>query len=803
MDRHSFVPARVVLCLAMAGALAWPACAPAQTSAQVSATSSDLTLEEVFVTAQRRSERAQDVPIAITAVSNAELENRGVRQAADIVALVPNLQLSLPYGEEAQPTFALRGVTTNDWSQNQSSPIAMYVDDVYKSVGAVQALQTYDLDRVEVLRGPQGTLYGKNATGGAINFYTKNPNLNAYDGYLTAGISNYNGHSVEGAVGGPISDGTLAWRLAGLYDKRDGWVDSVVPGVKPLNGVDAYGGRFTLLYKPSSAFDLLFKLGSTHSGGTPYGAKALNADNDPSSPTYIGTSGHYGGWWNSGAKYALDKKIDHTNGVLKIDWQLSEHYTLTAVSGYDYGKWWERSDDGALWKTDAGAVLHIDDPNLYSSSINAYSQEVRVASHDTGAFGWLAGGYYGHDSTHYVEQFHFWDSTVQGYFVTPSGQSLWGWDEYNNFDQDRTSKALFFNANYDLNPSITLRAGLRYTKDEITIRNFYALLGGMTNRPTVNGPDSFPTLWTQTIPYLTPIAFVVYQDSLAPPAGLVPNFSHDNSNTSVKVGADWKITSDVLGYFSFSQGYRGAAFNGQAFNNPTELTFADPEKLNAYEIGVKSELLERRLQLNGAVFYYDYKDQQFLDTYCAYPDYPTPGTCGGAGFYLTNAPKSKVIGGEVELHARVTADLDVQANLGLLHSEYTELFLRGADRSGNQLIMAPDVSVGLAVDWRAARFAIGDLHVAADGNYYSRQYFDAMNTERISQGGYEVYNARVSLLASGDNHLSFALWGKNLGNEQYLSYGLAQRNVADGGLGFDYTLVGEPRTYGFEITARF
>jgi iron complex outermembrane recepter protein len=798
MNRLSNVLMGFVFFLFVAGGLGWTAPAPAQTPVATTA-SSDLTLEEVIVTAQRRSERVQDVPIAITAMSSAELESRGVRQAGDIAALVPNLQLSLPYGEEAQPTFALRGVTTNDWSQNQSSPIAMYVDDVYKSVGAVQALQTYDLDRVEVLRGPQGTLYGKNATGGAMNFYTKNPSLTGYDAYLTAGVSNYNGRTVEGAVGGPIADGTLGWRLAGMYDKRDGWVDSAVPGVQPLNGVDAYGGRLSLLYKPNSSFSALFKLAATHSGGTPYGAHALNVDDDPTSPTYVGTAGNYG-WFNSGAKYAIDKKIDHDNAMLKIDWQFSDHYTLTAVSGYDYGNWYERSDDGALWKTDAGQTIHIDDPNLYSSSINSYSQEIRVASRDTGAFGWLAGGYYGRDTTHYNEQFHFFDSTVQGYFVTPGGASLWGYDEFNNFDQVRTSKALFFNATYELIPTVTLRAGVRYTKDDITIKNFYALEGGMTNQPTALGPDSYPTLWTQTIPYSVPISYVTYLPTTGAPAGLVPDFSDDTNNTSFKAGADWKISGDVLGYISFSQGYRGPAFNGQAFNGPQELTFASPERLNAYELGVKSALMDRRLELNGAVFYYDYHDQQFLDTYCAFP---TPTGCAGTGFVTSNAPKSRVYGAELELHAKVTPDLDVRANLGLLNTEYTELYLHFADRSGNKLIMAPDYSGSLAVDWRAMRFPIGDLHIAADGNYYAKQYFDALNTERIAQGSYSIYNARISLLANGGNHLSFSLWGKNLGNTEYLSYGLAQRNISDGGLGFDYTLVGEPRTYGLEVTVRY
>src|ERR1700731_4278690 len=162
--------------------------------------SADEALAEITVTAQRVTERLQDVPVAVTAISANELAERGVRQAGEITS--------------PQPTFTLRGVTTQDFSENQSSPVAMYVDEVYKSVGAVQALQIYDLERVEVLRGPQGTLYGKNATGGAISFYSRNPSLTAYDGYVTAGAGNYSDYSVRGALGGPIVDNELGWRVA-------------------------------------------------------------------------------------------------------------------------------------------------------------------------------------------------------------------------------------------------------------------------------------------------------------------------------------------------------------------------------------------------------------------------------------------------------------------------------------------------------------------------------------------------------------------------------------------------------------
>jgi iron complex outermembrane receptor protein len=191
----------------------------------------DTALEEIVVTAQRRVERLQDVPLAITALSASDLEDRGVRQAGDITASVPNMLLDSPYCPEPKPTYKVRGVTTQDYSQKQSIPIAMYVDEVYKAVGAVQALQTYDLDRVEVLRGPQGTLYGKNATGGAVSFYSRSPSLSATDGYATAGIGDYGAYSLNAAVGGPILDNQLGVRAAVLYEKREGWVHSIVPSV--------------------------------------------------------------------------------------------------------------------------------------------------------------------------------------------------------------------------------------------------------------------------------------------------------------------------------------------------------------------------------------------------------------------------------------------------------------------------------------------------------------------------------------------------------------------------------------------
>src|SRR6266404_418003 len=715
------------------------------------------TLDEIVVTAQRRVERLQDVPLAITALSGADLAEHGVRQAGDITAGVPNMLLNSPYGPEAQPTFTLRGVTTQDYSQNQSSPIAMYVDEVYKPVGAVQALQVYDLDRVEVLRGPQGTLYGKNATGGAISFYSRNPSLSSYDGYLTVGGGNYSDYSARAAVGGPIAENELGWRVALLYEKRDGWVHSIVPGVEPLNGVDALAGRFTLLAKPSDTLTATLKVSFSRSGGTPYGAHALNND-----PTATGFSGNIG-WFDNGAKYAVHKDIRNDSVSLKLDW------------------------------------------------------------HETAGFGWLAGLYYGRESTHPTVQFHFFDGYNFGFWspASPSvPQALYGFDEYNSFDQLKDSRAVFLNTTFVVAPKVTLRAGVRHTRDKVTISHFFALEGGVNPQPAQSGPLAFTpdggttTWWTQTIG-AQPAPPGYFQTGLVPQGqGLVPEFGKDTNNVSGKIGVDWKPGEDLLAYASISQGYRGVAFNGQAYNAPAELTFAGPEKLTSYEVGLKTGFWNRRGVFNAALFHYDYKNQQFLDEF-ALPS--------GTGFRTVNAPKSRVDGAEFEFRVKATPDLEIGSTLGLMHSKYVDLTLHkggcvvagtgpncagGVPRIccvGNQLIQAPDYNASVDFAWRFAHIAGGDLRLFVNANFYGKQYFDAFNTERDAQGAYGVANARVSFESTGTSRPGFGIgvWVKNLANRQYLAYALNQKDADTGLLGFDYALVGEPRTYGVDVTLRF
>jgi iron complex outermembrane receptor protein len=202
---------------------------------------------------------------------------------------------------------------------------------------------------------------------------------------------------------------------------------------------------------------------------------------------------------------------------------------------------------------------------------------------------------------------------------------------------------------------------------------------------------------------------------------------------------------------------------------------------------------------NTALFHYDYKNQQFLDAFTL-----PGGLC--TGFHTINAPKSRVDGAEFEFRAKATDDLEIGANLGLMSSKYVELTLHAQSRTccvGNRLIQAPDYNGNLSADWRFAHLASGDLRLYVDGNYYGKQYFDAFNTERIAQGAYGIANARLSFESKTKPGFTVGAWVKNMTNRQYLAYALNQNDPDTGALGFDYGLVGEPRTYGADVTVRF
>lgn len=319
---------------------------------------------------------------------------------------------------------------------------------------------------------------------------------------------------------------------------------------------------------------------------------------------------------------------------------------------------------------------------------------------------------------------------------------------------------------HELRPErgIKLRGGLRYTHDTGRLSEFSAQLFGADGTPLANTVPGDPANFDAT-------------------TGL--RFS--TGTFTGKLGVDFKTAGGNLLYASYSRGYRGKAFNAQAYFSPNELSVAKAETVNAYELGFKTQFAGRRVTLNGAVFYYDYRNQQALDIDTA-TNLQT----------LVNIPKSRVLGGELELSARPVDGFRINAGLGLLDTRIRQGTLRGVSLVGNELPNAPAVSLNAGFDWDVVNRGAGKLTLSIDGSYTAKQYYDLFNTDRIAQDGYVLVNGRLSY-RFGEDRYGVSVWAKNVFNRYYQRYAV---DLMDS-FGYDYFHLGDPRTYGVTVDTRF
>jgi len=760
-------------------------------------------LKTVLVTAEKRSENLQNVAVSVSAFTSTEMEGLKLRESADIAAQIPNLQVTNPSGD-GFPIFSLRGVSMNDFSANQSSPVASYVDEVYKGNPAIQGIQMYDLERIEVLRGPQGTLYGKNSTGGAVNFVTKLPGMGS-GGYITAGIGNFNRRELKGALDVPLVGDKLGLRVAGTWTEADGWFENVLPDVKDGGAIGEHGVRATLLWQPTSQFEAILRASTSRQEAVSHGIQAFNIVPD-------GAGGGIYSLYNAlGATSAVDgtrtgldffefdsdqdtkRRIQGDALALTVNWDLTDSLTLTSVSSWDDGEFYNPEDvDGT-----SNQVLRA----TYYDEATQISQDLRVSSGFNGPFNFIAGVYASKEEVYNTTGIGYFldlDANTDGVLdyldcadvlqtTTGSGPTTQAGEEtelvlnefgvsladffpagclvQNQFDQDRITYAGYFNGTYDLSDNLRFQFGLRRTRDEASLENFSARILGSDGIAIVN-----------TIP-----------GDPVDPYAVIPDRDFVDQEWTGKIGLDYTTDSGTLLYANYNRGYRSGAFNAQGFFDPSEVTKVEPELLDSFEIGLKTRLFHERLQLNAAAFHYVYKNQQFLDVD---PD--------SLAQRLVNIEKSKVSGAEVELVAQLTPALLLNAGVGLLDSEVEEGVLSGVDLSGNPLVLSPDLNANLGLDWELFENSYGRVTVHGDASYTSEQYFDIFSVDRLEQDGYAVLNARVQY-EPDTYQVQFALWAKNITNEEYRTSVIDLQSA----VGFDYSHIGPPRTFGAEITYRF
>ncbi|MBS0380385.1 MAG: TonB-dependent receptor [Proteobacteria bacterium] len=767
---------------------------PALAQQSTEATAGSEGLQEVVVTANKRAENLQTVPLSITALTAGQLAETKMDSPSALAAQIPNLQVGGVNGE-GSPIFSLRGVSMFDYSLNQSSPVASYVDEVYKGNVVLFGVEMFDLQRVEVLRGPQGTLYGKNSTGGAINFVTHDAGFDT-EGNVSVGTGNYGRVEGSGAFQTALVPDRLAVRAAVTYTKVDGFMENVLPGHPDMEGVRQWAARVTLLWKVTDDLTAHLRLSKSKQDPVDYAIIAGNI-----APGGVGGLGYYRTSDGTATgvplrndqvaqNYTPDREQNNEAAALTLDWHLNDHYGVKSITSWD---------EGSLFNPDNtdGAPLNVFKIPYYGKT-RQVTQDLRLTSTLGGPLEFIAGAYYQHeiiynstenqlfnlDSTSYQDCASSSFSAGSGYYA---GSLLNPYCRYyNSFDQLRNSWAVYSDGSYALSQLFKLRAGLRYTHENAIQKNALDQLRGSDDVPIANigffseqngpgGPYYGPTLALPGSPNYAAIVGETRQQAL------------HNTAVTGHFGLDFTPTADSLLYLSYSRGFRAGAFNAQFLFSPTDFSTVQPETVDSVEGGWKTAWLDNRLQVNGAIFHYQYKNQQIVDVR---PDGEQP---------LINLPKSEITGGELEVVARPVRTVTVRAGLGILHAVVQEGAVAGGaiPVDGHKLPEAPDVSGTLSIDWAALSLPVGQLTVHADGSYASKQYFELVNENRIAQEAYEVINGRIAWHGV-DDRWELGVWGNNLFNRFYLT------NAYDlQALGFDYLHRGVPRMYGVDVSYRF
>ena len=746
-------------------------------------------IEEIVVTAQKRSESLQSVPVSVTALTPAALAELKLDSPSDLVTQIPNLQVNGIVGE-GSPLFSLRGVSMFDYSLNQSSPVAAYIDEVYKGNFVLFGVEMYDLARVEVLRGPQGTLYGKNTTGGAINFITNKPEFKT-SASIKVGAGDYGRQEAEGTYNTVLVPDKLAMRVAATYTKVNGFIHNVLPGHPDMEGVDQWGARLSLLYNISDNLTATLRASTSHQNPYNYAIVAGRVGS-----AGIGFAGYYR--TNDGTatgtplgenevaqNYTPRRKQDNQAVELTLDATLAGGDKITSITSWDDGYLFNpEGTDGSpytIWKIP------------YTGKTKQFTQDLRLTSSGDGNLNYIVGAYYQHEVIYNQTVNYIFTDPAFGFdcaassFAPPdadtgnpgggyySGIAInLGCGYKNSFDQLRNSWAVYTDDSWKLSDLVKLRVGLRFNHD---------------NGAQLNALDQ---LLDQNGTAIANLGFfnTPYGDFMGPdPTGANLNATRSQTirNTAVtgRAGVDFNVTKDVLLYLNYSRGYRSAAFNSQFLFTPDDLTTVKPEQIDSFEAGFKTSWMNRRLQLNGALFHYQYTNQQIINVY---PTGQQP---------LINLGKSKIDGGELEITMRPAQDFTVHANMGILNTRVQEGVLASGDISGQELPYAPRFSGTFGFDWAAVHMANTFVNVHVDANYNAKQYLALPNEDAIAQGAYSLINARISL-RSEDERWEAGVWGRNLADTFYLT------NAVDvQGFGFDYRHRGTPRMIGFDVSYKF
>ena len=549
-------------------------------------------IEEIIVTANKRAQSIQDVPIAMTAFDDSALEEVGATSLETLTNFVPGVALFDDRGA-GQPTWVIRGVGLADFNANNTPTAAVYYDEAYMTSNALGGIGLYDVERVEILKGPQGGLYGRNTTGGAVRVVSNRPSLDESNGHLQISYGRHGRSTVEAAFGAPLSE-NVAVRVAMQSDDGGGWQDSLATVENDEHGDrDSQAFRGQLLYSPSDDLEILFKvdLGQDNSEtvlgrANGFYSGEFDADFNPlpcaaimsgrrDESTCIGLHNLIGDprlpsdQTDNGSvvlanpeNNELDNEWTAYNLTVNRDLGFANFVSISSFVDFDYIQYFDY--DG----TPLNLVQSADGFPDHDTNIEQWSQEFRLISAEDGPLNWLAGAIIANDTNHTVSSVDVAYLALAGFTPITAVQT--------DFTQETDTWAVYGQLAYDISDTLNINGSVRYTDEEKEI-DYVALLA-------MGGP-------------LEPLGNVVgFKTSL-------------ESNWSGHLGLDWRVNENTLVYAKFSRGFKTGGFYAGWTENNDSLTPYKEEVNEAFEIGVKSNPSDE-LQVNAALFFYDYKDAQ-------------------------------------------------------------------------------------------------------------------------------------------------------------------------------------------------
>ena len=702
---------------------------------------SEYGLEEIVVTAQKREDSIQTVPIAITAIDGDVLDNKAVVNLESLQGLVPGAQIGQFANTPHGAVFNIRGMGAIEPDPYDGSAVMVTIDGVPQYFNMTSLVDLFDVERVEVLRGPQGTLFGANTTGGVVNIVTKAPS-GEYNGKVQVTAGDWNRFDVKAAADLPINE-KLSLRLSGFHHGRDGFITNVYDG-SDMGSIDVNSIRATLKYDAGNGFEATWRNEILRSkNGSPYiGMGAYPGEAEYVAPgTIAGPNAgvQYTGYCmpvgspckapdeyysaNSSEQDMSDMNIDAS--TLEMVWNDTSLGTITSITSFKQFDLHEYTDQDGTVEFLASTDRRTDGDQI--------TQEIRVNSQVSENIDLVYGLYFSEDSYYHSQNF-------RAQFASP------GFSQVTAQDQERSSQAIFAHSFIDLSDRLRLQVGGRYSKEETEMKV------DVTHFISLDGVSRY------------------FGDDRLADFGIdfTAQGKDDWTDWSAKVGLDYQISENTLAYGHISRGFKSGGFVGR-ITIPEDIGPYDPEIVETIELGMKTDLMDNKLRLNVNIFKNDYQDLQLALIYF------TKNSLGFDvnGNSILNAADATTQGIEVEFFAAPSPNLRVNGSVTFLEAEYDDFPYTNADGSvtnlsGYRLQNAPEITANFGFDysWRTGN---GEMMLSAIYKYNDEKFNTSLlNTPRSTIQETDLIDANLMWTPDSDDW-SVNFWVKNIADERYIS----------------------------------